>query len=434
MFGFPDIPTVGNIVLPIFQAIWSGFAAYWWVVIPPALFFIFADLWLAYARARYIANIKWVTLEVRIPRDIMKTPKAMEQVFAGLTAIQSGGNFVDKWGKGKVQEWVSFEIVGWQGAMLFFVHTPEGFKNLIESQLFAQYPGAEIKEVEDYTEHAPAVIPSHDYELWGTELILDKDDAYPLRTYPEFEENQEEKRIDTIAALAEAESHLKEGEAIWIQFLLKPAPNDWKEKGQELVNKLIGKKTPAKPLGFLGYMFAYLDDWFTGLIDAGLHREHPASPVLNPPKNEGPDTKIQFLSPGEKTVIEKIEQKLSKAGFLCCIRFIYWGKRDIFSRANVAAVLSYFRQFNTLNMNSLKPNKEVTPSIDYFFKTRREFSRKVALWATYKLRAFPVKAPILNIEELATLYHYPTVFVGAPTVYRIESKKGGPPPTLPIGG
>jgi hypothetical protein len=138
------------------------------------------------------------------------------------------------------------------------------------------------------------------------------------------------------------------------------------------------------------------------------------------------------LSPGERAVVEAVEQKLSKAGFSCGIRFLYWGRRDLFSKSNVAAVLSYFRQFNTLNMNALKTNKEVTPSIDYWFKARRELMRKVALWGAYKLRSFPKKTPVLNTEELATLYHFPTAFVEAPTVYRIESRKGGPPPTLPI--
>jgi hypothetical protein len=432
MENLSQFPTVGDIALPILKTLWSGFLAYWWLILPPALFSIFAEFWLAYVQARYISNIKWITLEIRLPREILKTPKAMEQVFAGLSAIQSGGNFIDKWWKGKVQEWISFEIIGWEGAMRFFVRTPEGFKNLIESQIFGQYPEVEIHEVEDYTEAVPAAIPGKDYDLWGTELVFDKEDAYPLRTYPEFEESQEEKRIDTIAALAEAASHLQEGEAIWIQFLLKPAPKDWKEKGQALVNKLIGKKEPAKPLSFFRFVVTFMDEWITGLVRAALFLEPLESSALEPPKDEGPETKVQFLSPGARAVVEKIEQKLSKIGFSCGIRFVYWGRRDVFSRANVAAVLSYFRQFNTLNMNALKPNKEVTPSIDYWFKARREFIRKVALWQAYKSRSFPKKAPVLNTEELATLYHYPTMFVGAPAVYRIESKKGGPPPTLPI--
>lgn len=429
----PETPSVRELILPILGVVWQGFRAYWWLVVPPALFFVFTELWLTYVQMRYIQNIQWITLEVKVPKEVMKTPKAMEQVFAGLSTIQSGANFVEKWFKGKVQEWVSFEIVGWQGAMKFFIRTPAGFKNLIEAQIFAQYPDAEIHEVEDYIERAPTAIPSREYNLWGTELIFEKDDAYPLRTYPQFEEAQEEKRIDPMGALAEAASHLADEEAIWIQFLLKPAPKEWKEKGQAIVNKLIGKKEPKKPLGFFQFLIAFIDEFMTGFMRAAVNLPPPEGVATVGTKEEGgPETKVQFLSPGEKSVVEAIEQKLAKAGFLCGIRFVYWGRTDRFSKSNVAAVLSYFRQFNTLNMNALKPNKDVTPSVDYWFKARREFLRKVTLWNAYRLRAFTKKAPVLNVEELATLYHFPTMYVEAPTVYRIESKKGGPPPTLPV--
>ncbi|MBI3631452.1 MAG: hypothetical protein HY219_01115, partial [Candidatus Staskawiczbacteria bacterium] len=41
---------------------------------------------------------------------------------------------------------------------------------------------------------------------------------------------------------------------------------------------------------------------------------------------------------------------------------------------------------------------------------------------------------ILNTEEMATLFHFPIKITGlvAPTMARVESKKGGPPPNLPI--
>jgi hypothetical protein len=431
--GLPEIPTVSQILLIVAKIIWEGFRLYWWIVLPPALYFIFIDLWLFYVQSRYIKNISWITLEINVPKEVMKTPKAMEQIFAGLSVIQSGANFIEKWWKGKVQEWISFEIFGKNGTTKFFVRTPAGFKNIIEAQIFAEYPRAEIKEVEDYLISEPQIIPSAEYDLWGTELIFEKDDAYPIKTYPEFEETQEEKRFDPISALLEAIAHLKEGEAVGIQFLIKPAPKDWKEKGMALVNKLIGKKEPPKPLSFFRFVIAFIHDYFTGLMHAALNLPPPEGVAIGTPKtNGGPETKIPYLSPGERLVVEKIEQKLSKIGFSCGIRFIYWGKKQIFSKSNVAAILSYFRQFNTLNLNSLRPNKDVTPSIDYWFKARREFIRKIALWNNYKLRTFPQKAPVLNTEELATLYHFPTAFVESPSVIWIESRKGGPPPTLPI--
>jgi len=214
---------------------------------------------------------------------------------------------------------------------------------------------------------------------------------------------------------------------------LRPAPKDWKEKGDALVNKLIGKKEPPKPKGMFEYFFAYIEWLITGFVKTALNMEVGEGPEgASGKEKEGPETKIQTLSPGEKSIVEAIEKKLSKVGFEAVIRIVYWGRRDIFSKSNIGAILSYFRQFNTLNMNAFKPNKNVTPSIDYWFKNRREFSRKVKIWYAYKKRLFLSKPIILNTEELATIYHFPTIFVEAPTVYRVESRKGGPPPTLPV--
>lgn len=41
---------------------------------------------------------------------------------------------------------------------------------------------------------------------------------------------------------------------------------------------------------------------------------------------------------------------------------------------------------------------------------------------------------ILNTEEMASIFHFPIKITGlvSPTIARVESKKGGPPPNLPI--
>ncbi len=42
--------------------------------------------------------------------------------------------------------------------------------------------------------------------------------------------------------------------------------------------------------------------------------------------------------------------------------------------------------------------------------------------------------PILSTEELATLFHFPIRITGmvAPALEKVESKKAGPPPNLPV--
>ena len=92
-----------------------------------------------------------------------------------------------------------------------------------------------------------------------------------------------------------------------------------------------------------------------------------------------------------------------------------------------------FKQFNTQNMNAFKPNGDVTTFVSKgFFKKWNTFKRKKLFFGAYLNRIPGKSAPILNTEELATIYHYPESFVIAPQLRRIESKRGSPPPNLPI--
>jgi septum formation inhibitor-activating ATPase MinD len=66
-----------------------------------------------------------------------------------------------------------------------------------------------------------------------------------------------------------------------------------------------------------------------------------------------------------------------------------------------------------------------------FRKWRVEW-RKHNIYNRYKKVMTNAHKSILNIEELATIYHFPMTAVVAPRLERIESKKGGPPMGLPI--
>lgn len=394
---------------------------------PLALFFIFRELWLFYIRTLYLGSVKWKMLEVKVPREILKTPKAMEQIFAAVHGIYPYGfRFWEKYWEGKVDPWMSFELVGYAGGVYFYIYTPSQYRNLIESAIYAQYPDAEIMESSDYTELMPSILPNQTYDFWGTDFILTKDDAYPIRTYPYFEESQEEKRLDPVAAITEVMSNLKEGESIWLQILVRPTDDGWKKKAEELVGKLIGKKT-AKKTGFMDWLGTFLRNLLTAPF------EPPTWPTGGGKSDDGPANLMMFLTPGEKDVVKAVEEKISKLGFECNLRFIYIDRRDSFTRANVSAIIGALRQFNTLNLNGFRINKYTMTRANQPFKELKLRLRKHRLYELYRWRAFPAKFFILNIEELATVYHFPTMFVESPLIRRLESKKGEPPASLPIG-
>lgn len=411
-----------DIIILFFQFMFN----WWWLLLPPVLGVVFWELWLYYIKISYSATMSWTVLEVSVPKEVFQTPKSVESIFSSLHSMSSPPDeFLDKYWKGKIQDYLCFEIVGSAGKAHFYIRTPSALKNYVASQIYAQYPKAEIKESIDYVGDVPVTTPDPQYELWGAELMLTKEDGYPIRTYEQFEETVEEKRIDPISSLMETFANLKDGEQIWIQLLIRPAIKKWEEEGQKLIDKLIGKKTAPKKTGA---------DKFLDFVGSSVETVI-GSPAKPAGKKDGaePLTKIQFLSPGQKEIVESIEKNIAKIGFDTSIRVIYISKREVFNRANIPAIMGFFKQFNTLNLNGFKPNTAVGPRVKtIFFRKQREYMRKRALFSNYKLRLPTSKVFVFNTEELATIYHFPATVVEAPTTPRVEAKKAEPPANLPI--
>src|SRR3989338_1319732 len=422
--------------MAIFFTMLKMFMGFWWLWLPPFLIALFIELWVKYLKEEAIKKIRWILLEVRIPRTIEKTPKAMELIFSGLHGIATSVKFLDKYWKGKVQEWFSFEMAGIDGSVYFFIRTPEQFKNLVEAQIHSQYPEAEIGEVIDYAGNLIKKIPSKTYDIGGVEFILEKDECYPIRTYLSFDERQKERRLDPISAFLEIISGLKPEENIFIQYLIQPVDKEydkkWRAKGAEIINKLSGKKVEVKK-GLLAELFSGLGEFLVNLFMAVA-----VYPEWGEAKKEESKSSAS-LSSTDKVVVEAIDNKISKLAFKTCIRFAYIAKKDSFNKANISAVMGAFKQFNTVNLNGFKGNGRAgttadQPRIVPFIKTRREFLRKLAFVDRYINRKMSKnkKDFILNIEELATIYHYPILVVETPTMRRVGAKTAEPPISLPI--
>ncbi len=400
--------------------------ATWFIWLPVALFFIFREIWLNFARLRFMSGLTWVLLEVKVPREVAKSPKAMESIFAGIHGSGKSWDLIETYWKGIVNPWFSFEIVGDETGVHFYIWTQEFFRRMIEAQIYAQYPASEISIREDYTKNLPTVLPDKDWNLWGTEFILTKPDAYPIRTYEDFtlekiSLKEEESKIDPLSALVEFLGTLSAGEKIWMQFVIRPADDSWKVEGEKLVGKLVGREAKSHT-PFLFKMVHSVNDF----IGAGSGSEIKAK-----------ESKLPSLTPGEKMVLEAIEENISKIGFETGIRWIYLAKRDKFNFLAIPAIIGIFKQFASPAMNGFKPNKSATTSAGYLLREKIELQKKSRIFNAYRLRSFfypPYESKhfVLNSSELATIYHFPGTVVGAPGMARIEAKKGAPPSNLPI--
>ena len=166
-----------------------------------AVFLGLREVWLNWRQDLYYNSLKWTYLAIDVPRDSEQSPKAVEHIFSQIWGSITGRNFVEKWWEGKFMPNFSFEIVSIEGYIQYIVRTPTIFRDLVEASIYAQYPDAQITEIEDYTKDiTPNNFKQKGYELWGAQYMLVNDEVYPIKTYPLFEHSIAQQIIDPMAA------------------------------------------------------------------------------------------------------------------------------------------------------------------------------------------------------------------------------------------
>lgn len=377
------------------------------------------QLWWRYIRAKYFGAVTWKLLEIKIPKEVTKTPQAMELALGALHQRWDGDNKFDEWFLGQARAWFSLELVSIGGEIRFYLWTQEFHQNIIEAQFYAQYPGIEIREVEDYVHNVPFGLPNSGWKLWGAEFELTEEDAYPIKTYvnygldkPISDADENRARTDPITVVLEYLGSIGPGEQIWIQILVQASKNrfrkpgawfgreGWKEQGKRLVEKLMQRD---KKKG--------VEDEISGLT---------------------------ILSPGERQVVEDVERSLTKPGFDCGLRGIYLAKEARFNANRIVGLLGSFKQYNSNSANGFKP-AWITGAKYWWndpFGTRVPWL-KARIFDSYRLRSYfypPYvgKPFVLSAEELATIYHFPGAVAATPSLSKIESKRGEPPTNLPV--
>ncbi len=344
------------------------------------------------------ADIKeGVLLSIRLPRENEKLPIAAEQMFASLHGLL-------KFSPG-VQEHISLEMASSAEGLGFYVFTPRQFKSFVESQIYAQYPTAEIREAVDYSKSigSSAVVS-------GTEIVLSKDFILPIKTFRDFE-------VDPLAAVTSALSSVRNGEQIWVQILVRPVDDFWQDRGHEYVQTVREGHEPVT-LNASSIML----DVGKNLLSVGgnIFPYMARGPAVVEPARSGGTPQMPKLSAGKELDLKMIENKLSKIGFETKIRVIAVGNDTTAAQQRLASAIASFKQFSTASLNSFEedPDSPTTAS----------------LLKSYQSRLFPEGEAgdyILDIEELASIFHLPNMSVETPTIAWTRSKKGEPPLNLP---
>ncbi|MCX6720697.1 MAG: hypothetical protein NTW11_02745 [Candidatus Staskawiczbacteria bacterium] len=427
--------------------LWVPFLrVWWWVFLPIMLASQLKTLYLWWIGWDYdYVKQRWIMLEITPLEATLMPIKAMEDVFSAIWPLMDVANFREIWCDGELQNgpyWCSWEIASIEGRIHFYIRVLQQHRSSIEAALFGHYPDIEIKEVQDYVKLVPQTVPNEEWDMYGEDWVLNKEDAYPIKTYEKFFEPQgeriaaEEKRIDPIISLMESLSKLGPGEHYWVQFITVPVGDhdepEWRKEGQKVINKLAQRheKKERTLLQDLGYVFRQ--------IIGGPEKDGESYSWPTEEDEETGEDRVS-LTPGERDIITEVENKIKKPAFRTNIRGVYIAKRENWRAPNRVISRSYFGHFSTNNMNYLGFSSRTRPRVHFFMRKRRVFMRARKMFRMTVMRFPPLypdrhdMCPILSAEEMTTLWHFPLrVTGGSLAMGKIESKKAGPPANLPI--
>ena len=410
--------------------LWFG-----WIPVLLTLLWGFSELWLAERQSKFSAGLKFVVLAIDVPSLTEQTPKALENLFTSLFAAKSSSTFIEKWFVGKFLASFSFEIISEQGYIQFIVRTQTKFRDVIEAGIYAQYPDAEVTEVEDYAKAIPSHFPNEKYDMWGAEFTLDKPSFFPIRTYVDFEDQMTGEIKDPLGFTLEQMSKMRPGEHFWFQMIIQPDKHDWRKAGVAHVNKIFGVEekhaasqwsTLIDPL--IKFPFEVLNHATS--IDLG-----PVFGIAGDHHAEADPWKAFKLGPVQQDEAKAIMKKTVKVGYSCKIRIIYAAQLPAFKKGErVTMVKGILNQYTHLNLNSFKMSGPSVPKDDYYWQKWTFHHKQSALMDAYKTRSWGVGATpmVLNVEELATLWHFPTINIKAPLIKKSEARRAEPPVGLPV--
>ena len=429
---------IGNGDIVFFKILADLFKNIWWIVLPIPIWKVFFLVWEEYIDLMWSNSQNSIVLEIVPPADTEKSPKIMEQIFHGLHTHSSLNKFEEYCGWRTSQDKFSFEIASHSGSVHFYIRCPAMARNNVEAQIYAQYPDTEVFQVEDYVwSNVPKILPNAEWDVWGTTLRLVKEDQLPIRTHTKFKEEITGVMIDPLSSLTEVMSAVGKNQNIWLQLVFTPiAEKEWHPQSVEYINKLIGKnqtkKTKKSFFGYLGELFVLPGNILRGML---VKEAELVSPEMgSTEENEKEDFNINRLSPDEQERVKAVYENIAKIAFKTTMRFVYIGRRENFNKAlGVAGVMGAIKQFGDTNLNAFYPDPRSKTFALYHFTESRLAFRQRRIVQNFRDRSFSHGGFVFNIEELATVYHFPDISVKSPNVSRIDAKKGSAPANLPVG-
>ncbi|MDD4995859.1 MAG: TraM recognition domain-containing protein [Patescibacteria group bacterium] len=355
--------------------------------------------------AQYKFSFQRAILLVTVPKIKMdkeekeKTPKEMlqpiENFFDNIGGLKAQKGF-KTWFLGRSDHF-SFEILSdKQGIISFYVVVPRNLQTFFEQQVHAQYPAAQIEEVDDYNVFLP-----HG-EVVCASLTLRTYSMFPIKTYNKTE-------TDPLNAITNSLSRIAEEDSAAIQIMVRSAQSGWRQPGIKVALEMQQGKKLSEALknmsGGLSKFFSFLTDFIFPKSQKKQDKE------LDKPHQ---------LSPMEQEVVKTIEEKASKAGMDVNIRIVVSARDKGLAESYLDNIVNAFAQYTGYEYGNgfkkAKMNKnEIIRNFIY-----RNFNENISF--------------VLNTEEMASIYHFPLPTTETPNIRWLMAKKAPAPINIPHEG
>ncbi len=395
---------------------------------------------------KWFLNYNYIVLEIKLPKEQLKTPQAMEMVFNGIWEPGDSNGWKESWLGLNTLDIVSFEIASIGGSIHFFFWVPEKYKPRVESHVYAHYPQAEVVPVPDYTRIIPFSNDTH--KIMGFEYKQSDADPIPIRTYKDMgldKPSKEEEKMDPITQTLEVMASVGPRENMWVQFVCRTHRTRYPVAFTSMSERLEEVWKQKNP----GYLFMNkMKDWEVELqkeVDK-LKKEY------TPP--EAKEGKIQLmpmggmLMPQDNDLLKRMSENASKPGFEVGMRQIYFAPEEYFDGRQSSNMGSAFKAYSASKpYNNLQPGLIPAANDKWWERDHAAAAKRVkeGLFKDYRDRTYfgacstipyfydkMYKTFVLSTEEFATLYHFPGSVSQTPSFERLPSVTQDAPANLPI--
>lgn len=300
--------------------------------------------------------------------------RLMEDFYSSLNSLSKDGLF-------GIDPWIALEIVKLKEDIIFHVAVPKRFENFIEKSIYSIYPTAQIEKSDDYNIFSPTENVCCGYLKTTKPLYL------PIKTYNQMD-------TDPLSSITNIFTKLKTNEEAAVQLIIKKGSNGWYERGRAIANEVAQGKNFFQAMGatnFISTIKGKSEDKLGG----------------NPPDEE---------------LLKILGAKLNKDSFETNIRLVVSADNQIRSESIFLEMANSFAQFSSNKTNSFK-----------LVRTKKGAFNELIY--KYSFRLFDeTQKNILGIEELTSIFHFPTPLTKTPNIKAVKSKVSAPPTNTPKEG